>query len=68
MLEEFREQANTSSTFEEEEPLEEVKKLPEKRNFLGMSPAQRFVIALMLFLMTCIMGSLFLVVTGRVFL
>jgi hypothetical protein len=68
MLEEFREQAIASSSFEEEEPVEEEVKSTEERKFLGMTPAQRFVIALMLFMMTLIMGSLFLVATGRVFI
>jgi hypothetical protein len=69
MLEEFREQANTATFFEEEEePEEEAKRIPIKRKFLGMTALQRFLIALMLLLMTCIMGAFFLVVTGRVLL
>ena len=69
MLEEFREQANTSTFFdEEEEPSAVAKQPPVKRKFLGMTSAQRFLIALMLLVMTCIMGTLFLVVTGKVIL
>lgn len=34
--------------------------------FLGLSPAQRFVIAAMLLMMVCMLGSFFLVATERV--
>jgi hypothetical protein len=69
MLEEFRQQANTGTFFEEdEESSEEAKRPPVKRKFLGMTPAQRLVIALILLMMACIMGTLFLVVTGKVVL
>jgi hypothetical protein len=68
MLEEFREQANNSAFFEEEEPSEEVKKPPVKRKFLGMTAPQRFLIAVMLLLMTCMMGAFFLVLSGKVML
>ena len=36
--------------------------------FLGMTPVQRFVIALMIFLMICILGSFFLLITETVWL
>jgi hypothetical protein len=36
--------------------------------FLGMTPVQRFVIALMIFMMTCILGSFFLLITETVWL
>jgi hypothetical protein len=69
MLDEFRQQADSSPFFEEEEEFdaEEVLKprLPEKR-FLGMTAAQRFVIAIMLLLAACILSSTILLVTGRV--
>lgn len=34
--------------------------------FLGMSPVQRFVVVLMLFILTCILGTLCLLLTGKV--
>lgn len=34
--------------------------------FLGMSPEQRFVIAVMFLLMVCILGAFFLLITGSV--
>jgi hypothetical protein len=69
MLDEFREQADTSPFLDDEldEIYEEVKpaRTPEPR-FLGMTPAQRFVIALMILTMTCVLGVLALLVTGKV--
>ena len=39
-----------------------------ERRFLGMTPGQRFVIALLLFLAVAVVGALCLVVTGKVLL
>ncbi len=36
------------------------------RRFLGMTPPQRFVLALMLFITVCVLGAMLLVVTGRI--
>jgi hypothetical protein len=36
--------------------------------FLGMTPEQRFVIAVMILLMVCILGAFFLLITGSVVL
>jgi hypothetical protein len=69
MFEEFREQANQSS-FDDKQPeivYEEVK--PPRRSsqrILGMTAPQRFVIALLLLMMTCILGTFCLLVTGKV--
>ncbi len=67
MLDDLR---NLASQPAEEEPEPERKhenrrKSPES-NFLGMTAAQRFVVALLLFLMVLILGTLFLVVTDKV--
>jgi len=35
-------------------------------NFLGMTPVQRFIVALMLFLMVCVTGTFFLLVTEKI--
>ncbi len=32
----------------------------------GITPVQRFVLALMLFMMTCLLGAFFLILSGRV--
>ena len=69
MFEEFREQAN-KSTFDSGQPdiiYEEVK--PPRRSsqrILGMTAPQRFVIAVLLLMMTCILGSFCLLVTNKV--
>lgn len=38
------------------------------RQFMGMTPGQRFAIMLLLFMMTCVLGSFCLILTGRVVL
>ena len=69
MLDDFRQQANAS--FLEEPELEE--KIPELaakpasgKKFLGLSPVQRFFVAVMLLTLTCLLGSLLLLVTEKV--
>jgi hypothetical protein len=64
MLDEFREEANASPYFgdEGEEFYEEVKPAGPRKNLLGMTPAQRLVIAIMILMMTCIVGGLMLLV------
>lgn len=37
-----------------------------KNYFLGMTPVQRFVVAVMILLMVCILGVFFLLITGTV--
>jgi hypothetical protein len=68
MLDDFREQAKAS--FLEEPELDE--KFPEEtdkstsgKKFLGLSPAQRLLVALMLLCLTCLVGSLLLLVTEK---
>lgn len=67
MLDEFREDADTSMIFEyeESESLETPKK---RRPFLGMTPVQRFVIALMLLVIACVLSSFCLIVTEKIVL
>jgi len=65
MLEELREQADSESLFEEDAPIFERKPYREKR-FLGMTAFQRFVITLMLLIITCILGIFFLVVAQKI--
>jgi hypothetical protein len=66
MLEEFREQASAAPFYDDEDEKPVPRARP--RYFLGMSPVQRFVIALMLLLILCLVGVFALVVTGRVVL
>jgi hypothetical protein len=42
------------------------KAAPASGHFLGMTPAQRFALALMLFITVCVVGSMLLVITGKV--
>jgi hypothetical protein len=39
-----------------------------KRYFLGLTPLQRFILATMLLMITCILGTFFLLVTERIVL
>ena len=69
MLDEFREQASTSPFLEEEpeEIYEEViPRRPSQPRYFGMTAAQRFIIALMILMMTCFLGVLTLVVTEKI--
>jgi len=68
MFDDLREQADGSSFMDEEEPsLPKVSTLG-PRYLLGMSPAQRFVIALMLLLAACILSAFCLLITEKVVL
>lgn len=68
MLDDLRNSA--SNSFQEEESPAEQEIVPTRRRepFLGMSAGQRFVIVLMLFLMTIVLSAGCLILTGRVVL
>ncbi len=74
MLEDFRKSA--SNSFQEEEPDQSPKQHEVLRiqsseappPMMGMTPPQRFVIAMMLFLMVSVLGALILVVGEKVFI
>jgi hypothetical protein len=51
--------------FAQEEPVEQK---VENKLLFGLSPVQRFIIMLLIFLLTCVMGSLCLLLTGKVVL
>ena len=72
MLDDLR---NSASFEEEPEPVEDEElvgqPLPRRRApqpFLGMSPVQRFVIAILLFLMSCVLSVFCLLLTESVYL
>jgi len=64
MLDDFRDEANASPYFDdaETEYFEEITPARRRGKFLGMTAGQRLVVAIMLFVMTCIVGSLALLV------
>lgn len=64
MFEDFRQQA-VEDAFEDLEAQNQVAAPPRSNRFLGMTPPQRFIIALMLLMMTIILGTLCLLVTER---
>jgi hypothetical protein len=66
MLDDLRQQA--SLTYGEEAPTIEKRRKPSGKRFLGMTPLQRLFIAVMIFLITTLIGALGLLVLGRVYL
>jgi hypothetical protein len=73
MFDDLRAQANEAMFDEQEEVADaytfrtELSSRP-RGHFLGMKPSQRFVIAVMLFMMTCILSAFCLMVTEKVWL
>jgi len=73
MFDNLREDA-ASSLYEEEDtlfPEEETKAPPPKRKssngkILGMTPVQRFIIAVMLMVAVCTLGTMCLLITGKI--
>ena len=51
--------------FTSEEPLDNE---PMGKKLLGLTPVQRFVNALLVFVLTCVLGSLCLLLTGKIVL
>ena len=70
MFEDFRKQADEADFPVEEQEEELLVETSHKSNgrFLGMTPVQRFIIALMLLFMIIILGVLFLLVTEKIVL
>ncbi len=67
MLDDLRNSASHSFDEEPSEPKRERRRSKEpERLILGMTAAQRFVVALLLFVMVCVLGTLFLVLTEKV--
>jgi hypothetical protein len=67
MFDDFRKQIDDSSFFDAEKVEEaRVEMFGEEHHFLGMTPFQRFIVAVMILLMTIILGVLFLLVTSRI--
>ena len=67
MLDDFRQQADTSR-FDEDTPSYDELPPMTKRELLGMTPAQRFIIAFLLLFLVVVLSSFCLLVTGKVVL
>lgn len=68
MFDDLRAEANVSPFLEEEDAPELEREPQPSGRFLGMTPAQRFIVALLLLVVTCVSSVLLLVVTGKVVL
>lgn len=66
MLDDFRQQAGDSLLDEPQDIDTGFQKPVKERRILGMTPFQTFFISFLLFLLTCILSSSCLLVTGRV--
>jgi len=67
MFEDFRKQIDDSSFKGDEQPEQPMAESPHpKQRFLGMTPVQRFIVAVMLLMMVVILGVLFLLVTSKI--
>ncbi|MFZ1039977.1 MAG: hypothetical protein WCA79_00085 [Anaerolineales bacterium] len=69
MFDNLREQANSTPFYEDEAQFQSVEGTnsasPSSSRFLGMTPVQRFIISVMVMMMVCLVGAMFLVVTGK---
>jgi len=72
MLDDLRERASESDFYSEEETSFDYNQEPKSKGtlklFLGMTPVQRLVIAVMILMMVCVMGTFFLLVTEKIYL
>jgi ABC-type antimicrobial peptide transport system permease subunit len=71
MFDNLREQANAAPFYEDEAQFQSVEEPASvatgaQDRFLGMSPIQRFIISVMLMMMVCTIGAMFLLVTGKI--
>lgn len=75
MFDNLREDANSTPFYEDEARFEEAEAItpaPRRRArasgapFLGLSPVQRFVLAFMLLMAVCALGSMCLLITGKI--
>jgi len=63
-------QDNSTPFLEEEQKTPSIQIKPKhgrgKNGFLGMTPAQRFVLCLLLFFLVCSCGTFILILTGKI--
>lgn len=70
MFDNLREEANSAPFYEGEAQFQSVEESNPaagrgSSRFLGMSPMQRFIISVILLIMVCAIGAMFLLVTGK---
>jgi hypothetical protein len=70
MLDNLRDDAAASFYEEDTQPPEEVKAPPPRRRsnekLLGMTPIQRFILAVMLMIAVCALGTMCLLLTDKI--
>ncbi len=68
MFEDFRKQTEDASFSDDKQEVEQPPSDPGKDRelVLGMTPPQRFIIAVLILVMTIILGLLFLMVTSKI--
>jgi len=73
MFDNLREQANSTPFYEDEAQFRDAEELassaPRRSSdgrFLGMSPLQRFIVAIMVLIAVCALGSMALLITGKI--
>jgi hypothetical protein len=67
MFEDFQKQMSDASFQDGEKPEESPPENTQSDGyFFGMSPVQRFIVAILLLMMTIILGVLFLLVTSKI--
>jgi hypothetical protein len=67
MLDDFRKSAAEPSQSENIPQPEYQPQSEEGKKFLGMTAKQRFIVALLLLISVCVLGSLCLVIFGKVY-
>lgn len=74
MLDNLRDQASSSPFFQDDQleiPELEPKRAPVRRRstrVLGMTPIQRLIMSIMIFMVVCLLGGMFLIVAEKIHL
>jgi hypothetical protein len=67
MFEDFRKQTDDALFRDDEQGTgSPIENKPPEGYFLGMTPVQRFIVSVLLLMMTVILGILFLLVTSKI--
>jgi hypothetical protein len=73
MFDNLRDQANSTPFYEDETQFREAEGVsapppakPTDGRFMGMTPPQRFIVAVMFLISICVLGTMLLLLTGRI--